>query len=194
MQLTSVNMTSRQLMARALPLPVRNSSSTVGLSQLKIPEYQLTHVGHTGLHTMQLGAGDAFLPGARELIMLTSNITVPPDGTEPPAGPGGAVQGQLRSFLARSLAQAEAQQHVLIGIDTPPVTLDLSYTQDLVQLPAALPPGHFAVVNIMMMHLSQGPKAAAADANVLLPDVWTHLLWGIRRCAVFERVCACVRV
>lgn len=195
MQLTAVNMTSRQLVARALPLPAHNSSAAA-LAQQKVPEYQLTHVGHSGLHTMDLlpldGEGQ-LVPGARELIMLTSNVTVPPDGAAPPAGPEAVEQTQLRAFLKHSLQHGATQQHVVIGIETPPVTLDLSYTRNLVQLPANLPAGHFAIVNMMIMHLSQGPRAAMADANVLLPDVWTHLLWGIRRCAVCVCVRACVR-
>lgn len=182
----ALNMTAQPVIVSALPVPERDA--TPGSTQPQMPDYQLTHISQAGLHTQQLaqlGGADPAGPDARELIMLSTNITIKGDvgsGAAPPASAVDAsVQQNLRQFLSEEVPKAAQQQHVLIGIVTPPITLDLSYTEKLVQLPPTMPAGHFALVNMMILHLSQGPKAALPDANVLLPDVWTHLLWSINR-------------
>jgi hypothetical protein len=179
-----VNMTSRPVIAVPLPAPDR-SSMAVPDDPSDGPDYELTHISHSGMQTVQLapyGGANRQGPGARELIMLTTNITYRGDSAAGAAGDAGHdVFKQLRAFLQQNLAEVALQQHVLMGIDTPPVTVDLAYSQNLVDLPPTMPAGHFALVNMMLMHLSQGPRAASPDANVLLPDVWTHLMWSIRR-------------
>lgn len=202
----SVNITSQQVISVALPVPSR-ANLTAPSSPHSLTEYQLTHIGESGMHTVQLapfGGADPNGPGARELIMLTTNITFRPDdapgqhaggsgsdgsshspsssSSSSAGAPSAALYGQLRRFLANNVAHQSSQQHVLMGIVTPPVVLDLAYTQNLVQLPASMPAGYFGFVNLVALHLSQGPRAASPDATVLLPDVWTHLLWGIQRC------------
>jgi len=192
----SVNITAQPAIAVALPVPDR-STMAVTMSQHALSEYQLTHVGQSGMNTMQLGpvgGADPNQAGARELIMLTTNVTFSPDAPSVPAAttatgaqspaaaaPDVMLYRQLRKFLAANIGSGALQQHVLMGIVVPPVTLDLAYSQNLVQLPPAMPPGHFALVNMVALHLSQGPRAASPDATVLLPDVWTHLLWSIQR-------------
>jgi hypothetical protein len=182
--MTSVNIMSKPMIATVLPLPDR-SAMTSGSSQYAISEYQLTHFGRAGMYSMMLapfGGADPNNMGARELVMLTTNVTFKQDSSNAASGSTAlAMYQQLRKFLAANVAQGALQQHVVMGIVTPPVTIDLAYTQDLVRLPANMPPGYFGIVNVVMLHLSQGPRAANADANVLMPEVWTHLLWSIQR-------------
>lgn len=201
----SVNITAQPAIAVALPVPDRSTMAGT-MSQHALSEYQLTHVGQSGMHTMQLGpvgGADPNQVGARELVMLTTNVTFSPDGPsataataatgpQSPAAPDVMLYRQLRKFLATNVGSGALQQHVLMGIVVPPVTLDLAYSQNLVQLPPVMPPGHFALVNMVALHLSQGPRAASPDATVLLPDVWTHLLWSIQRYAKGLHVLTCV--
>jgi hypothetical protein len=174
------------MVAVALPLPFNGS---VRARQLGVPEYQLTHVGQEGLNAMPPEAPAGSDTG-REVVMLTTNITfkaadAASAGSTALAAAGASalvdadVAGQLRKFLSGRVADT-AVQHVLMGIVTPPITVDVAYST-LVPLPPAMPAGYFGLVNMVMMHLPQGPRAAVADANVLLPDVWTHLLWSIPR-------------
>lgn len=172
-----VLVTAEPMVVVALPLPLNGSARA---RQPGVLEYQLTHVGQEGLN--------AILPELeREVVMLTTNITFKAeDAASTAVAAAGAsalvdtdVAGQLRKFL-RGRVTDTAGQHVLMGIVTPPITVDVAYST-LVPLPPAMPAGHFGLVNMVMMHLPQGPRAALADANVLLPDVWTHLLWSIPR-------------
>lgn len=195
----SVNMTAHPVIATALPLPDRSAIATAAVSQQLLSEYELTHAGFGAKRATALEQHRPLNPASsRDLIMLTTNITFKPAGggdageKATAAPPSNALDAQLLRFLAANVGQQPPQQHTLLGIVTPPVTLDMSYSQDLVQLPPATPAGHLVFINVVMLHLSQGPKASSPDATVLLPDVWTHLLWGIQRCV--ERVCWCVGV
>jgi hypothetical protein len=185
----AVNMTARPVIAVVLPAP-DHSSMAVVYDARDGPDYELTHISQSGMQTVQLAPYSGWRPGpvARELIMLTTNITYKGDAATADGGADNDVFKQL-TFLQQNLAEVALQQHVLMGIDTPPVTVDLAYSQNLVELPPTMPAGHFVMVNIMLMHLSQGPRAASPDANVLLPDVWTHLMWSIRRWAVYSLKC-----
>lgn len=182
-----VLVSAQPMVAAALPLPIRSSLPAL---QPGIPEYQLTHVGQEGLQVMQRMPSPAGSQG-REVVMLTTNLTLVTGYASPPAaaaavagagagsGPYPGVDAQLRRFLATRVADT-AVQHVLMGIVTPPIAVDVAYS-NLVRLPPAMPAGYFGLVNMVLLHLPQGPNASLPDANVLLPDVWTHLLWSIPR-------------
>jgi hypothetical protein len=189
----AVNITAQPAAAARLPLPRRGAAASGGGGNATLlDEYQLTHVGDTGLSSVVVdagvsdGGGGGSAAGSRELIMLTTNVTFKqqPRAAAPGAGGGGgnaSLHELLQAFLADTVARAPLQRHVVVGIVTPPVTLDLAYTQRLVALPPTMPPGYFGLVNVMAAHLAQGPRASQPDATVLLPDVWTHLLWSIPR-------------
>lgn len=201
-----VNLTAAPQVAVQLQVPGRAGELAAAMAQQSnIAEHQLTHIGEAGMNTVQLastaGLAGLHLTGTRDVIMLTTNVSFKPDGGQsrapaplsrangsaggasgaPAPAAGVALDAQLRQFLADNVARAPQQRHMVMGIVTPPVALDLAYTLDLVALPAAMPAGYFSLVNIMATHLAQGPRAMQPDATVLLPDVWTHLLWSVPR-------------
>jgi hypothetical protein len=192
-----VNMTETPQVAARLPLPARPARLTALTAAGPTVQYQVTHVDEVGIVTEDLIAPADDAPSIRDLVILTTNITftngAAGDGHQPNSSSASASGGatshspgdldeRVRALLATNLARMPKEQHAVMGIVTPPVVLDLSYAPALLPLPASMPAGYLTLVNLVAIHLPQGPRASQPDATVLLPDVWTHLLWSLPRC------------
>lgn len=137
--------------------------------------HRLAHVDATGV--LDVGS----LPGAgpaaakSEVLLVTTNLTL--NGSAP-----AAASSQLLARLRRLAADPTATL-TLIGIVSPPVTLDLGYSVGLLALRPDAASQQLSIVNMAMSHLAQSPTADRPDASLHTPGVWTQLLWSVQRCA-----------
>lgn len=119
------------------------------------------------------------------IVLLRDNVSVLPDNTAP-----GSAAGTLG--IPASGLPVPSPITILADFSSGSLlTLDLGFARNLWDLPAGVSEGHLQLQSLQLHGLAQGPEAAAAR-SLDAPEVWTVLLWAVRRCVMCKRrTCMC---
>lgn len=175
MTVINSNYTSQPVAAPRLPLPSRINDTTLQTAPGNYLQHLMTHVSEKGV--VPIGSGAEVEAPTSEMMLLTTNMSF---GVDLPAR-NSTVEAALKQHMKDHIMSFPDMSHVMMGIVTPPVTLNMGYTTDYITLPPDAPPRYLTVVNVAATRLAQGPGAFLPGANTQTPDIFTHLLWAIPR-------------